>query len=48
MDIHMLMKNKKYISPYDLTLEDLKTLGEIITDDMSIGVINEIIENLYS
>lgn len=48
MNIHELIKNKKYASPYDLTLDDLKTLGELITDDMSIGAINEIIEILYN
>lgn len=48
MDIHELIQNKKYESPYDLTLNDLKNLGEVITDDMSVGVIIEIIEILYN
>lgn len=41
------MENKNYISSDDLTLKDLKELGEIITGDMSIGVINSIIDTLF-
>ena len=47
MDVYELMENKNYISSDDLTLKDLKELGEIITEDMSIGIINSIIDALF-
>lgn len=47
MDVYELMENKKYISSDDLTLDDLELLGETITKDMSIGVINTIIDTLF-
>lgn len=46
-ELQELMENKNYISSDDLTLKDLKELGEIITGDMSIGVINSIIDTLF-
>ena len=33
---------------YDLTIADLKAMGECITDDMSIGVLMEICELRYN
>ena len=47
MNIVELMKEKGYIHFGDVTIADLKNLGECITDDMSIGEIMECAEILY-
>ena len=47
MNITELMDEKNYTSFEDLTINDLKELGECITDDMSIGIIFEYAEILY-
>ncbi|WP_296874591.1 hypothetical protein [uncultured Methanobrevibacter sp.] len=48
MNIIDLMNKKHYDVPEDVTISDLKELGECISDDMSIGALLECIENLYN
>lgn len=47
MDIHELMKRKHYDHEQDVTLADLKELGQVITDDMCVGELLGIVEVLY-
>ena len=47
MNIIDLMAEKHYIAPEDLTISDLKQLGECITEDMSVGALLECVEILY-
>ena len=48
MDIMELMDKKHYCSTQDITIADLKELGECITDNMSIGALLECVEILYN
>lgn len=47
MNILDLMSEKHYCTTADITISDLKQLGECITDDMSIGALQECIDILY-
>lgn len=47
MNIIELMKEKHYDIPEDITISDLRELGECITDNMSVGGILGCIEVLY-
>ena len=47
MNIIELMNEKHYAVPEDLTISDLKELGECVTENMSIGALLESIEILY-
>ena len=40
------MDKKHYFTTDDISISDLKELGECITDDMSIGALQECIDNL--
>ena len=42
-----LMNEKHYIHYGDITISDLKELGECVTDNMSIGALLECAEILY-
>ncbi len=47
MNIVDLMNEKHYAVPEDITISDLRELGECITDNMSIGSLLGCIEVLY-
>ena len=48
MNIIELMNEKHYIHYGDITISDLKELGECVTDNMSIGALLECAEILYN
>ena len=47
MNIIDLMNEKHYIHVGDITISDLKELGECVTDNMSLGALLECAEILY-
>ena len=48
MNIIDLMNEKHYIHYGDVTISDLRELGECVTDNMSIGTLLECAEILYN